>query len=57
MNISSTVRSIRKEKIESQINEKFILTESIVEKRVKTSSLASRLFNKAIGVNEIRNMG
>lgn len=39
------------------MNEKNILTEAVVEKRVKTSSLANRVFNKATGVNSLRNQG
>jgi hypothetical protein len=46
-----------KHKLQSQMNEKNILTESVVEKRVKTSSLANRVFNKATTVNEMRNQG
>ncbi len=39
------------------MNEKNILTEAVVEKRVRTSSLANRVFNKATGVNALRNQG
>lgn len=39
------------------MNEQFILTESVVDKRVKTSSLANRVFNKATPVNQLRNQG
>ena len=51
----SSVNVLKRMKVKSQMNEKFILTESQMEQRVKISSLANRVYNRAMGVNEIRN--
>lgn len=50
----SNVNVLKRMKVKSQMNEKFILTESQMEQRVKTSSLANRVYNRALGINEIR---
>ena len=36
---------------------RYILTESVTDKRIKISSLSNRLYLKAPNVNEIRNQG
>merc|ERR1712007_198149 len=40
-----------------EINKKFILNESITDRRVKISSLANRLHHKAPSIQEVRNYG
>lgn len=42
---------------ESKINQKYILTESTTDKRLKLASLSTRLYLKAPNVNELRNQG
>ncbi|EGR30654.1 hypothetical protein IMG5_126590 [Ichthyophthirius multifiliis] len=41
----------------SELNQKYLLTDSLTEKRIKISSLANRLYLKAPSINEQRNTG
>lgn len=51
------VRSLAKSKVKSEMNEKFITTECITDKRVKISSMANRAYLNAPSVNQVRKQG
>ncbi len=49
--------SIRKSQVRSEINEKYIITEAIADKRMKTSSMAGRQHFNAPSVQQVRKQG
>jgi FAD synthase len=51
------VKSTQKSNIASDLNEKFITTESITDRRVKISSMANRQYINAPSVEEVRKQG
>jgi hypothetical protein len=51
------VKSLAKSKIKPEINEKFVTTESITDKRIKISSMANRAYLNAPSVNQVRKQG
>jgi hypothetical protein len=51
------VKSIAKSKIKPEMNEKFITTESITDKRIKIASMANRAYLHAPNVNQVRKQG
>lgn len=51
------VKSTAKSNIQSELNEKFITTECITDRRVKISSMANRQYNNAPSVEEVRKQG
>lgn len=51
------VKSIQKSKAESELNEKFITTECITDRRVKISSMANRHYAQAPSVESVRKQG
>lgn len=51
------VKSIAKSKATSELNEKFITTECITDRRVKISSMAPRFYMNAPSVEDVRKQG
>lgn len=51
------VKSIVKSQAQSELNEKFITTECITDRRVKVSSMANRQYINAPSVEEVRKQG
>ena len=51
------VKSLAKSKASSELNEKFITTECITDRRVKVSSMASRYYMNAPSVENVRKQG
>ena len=51
------VKSIAKSKAPSELNEKFITTECITDRRVKISSMAPRFYVNAPSVEDVRKQG
>jgi len=51
------VKSTAKSNIQSELNEKFITTECITDRRVKISSMANRQYSNAPSVEEVRKQG
>ena len=51
------VKSLAKSKIKPEMNEKFITTECITDKRIKISSMANRAYLNAPSVNQVRKQG
>jgi len=51
------VKSIAKSKASSELNEKFITTECITDRRVKISSMAPRFYMNAPSVEDVRKQG
>ena len=48
------VKSIQKSKAQNELNEKFITTECITDRRVKISSMAPRFYMNAPAVEDVR---
>ena len=48
------VKAIQKSTANSELNEKYITTECITDRRVKISSMASRFYMNAPSVEEVR---
>jgi len=51
------VKSTVKSQLQSELNEKFITTECITDRRVKISSMANRQYINAPNVEEVRKQG
>lgn len=51
------VKSLAKSKAQSELNEKFITTECITDRRVKGSSMANRYYMNAPSVENVRKQG
>ena len=51
------VKSLAKSNVQSELNEKFITTECITDRRVKVSSMAPRYYMNAPSVNDVRKQG
>lgn len=51
------VKSLAKSRIKPEMNEKFITTECITDKRIKISSMANRAYLNAPSVNQVRKQG
>jgi hypothetical protein len=51
------VKSTAKSNVASELNEKFITTECITDRRVRISSMANRQYMNAPGVQEVRKQG
>ena len=51
------VKSIAKSSAVSELNEKFITTECITDRRIKISSMAPRFYMKAPSVEDVRKQG
>ena len=51
------VKSIQKSKVPNELNEKFITTECITDRRVKISSMAPRFYMNAPSVEDVRKQG
>ena len=51
------VKVLTRSKAPSELNEKFITTECITDRRVKISSMASRFYVNAPSVNDVRKQG
>lgn len=51
------VKAIQKSKADSELNEKFITTECITDRRVKISSMAGRHYAQAPSVENVRKQG
>lgn len=51
------VKSLAKSTVKSEMNERFITTESITDKRIKISSMANRAYTNAPSVNQVRKQG
>ena len=51
------VKSLAKSSATSELNEKFITTECITDRRVKISSMAPRYYINAPSVNDVRKQG
>ena len=51
------VKSLAKSTVKSEMNERFITTESITDKRIKISSMAGRAYINAPSVNQVRKQG
>ena len=51
------VKSIAKSKAQSELNEKFITTECITDRRIKVSSMAPRYYMNAPSVENVRKQG
>lgn len=51
------VKSLAKSKLKPEMNEKFITTECITDKRIKISSMANRAYLNAPSVNQVRKQG
>eukprot|EP00345_Euplotes_harpa_P013684 CAMPEP_0168354078 /NCGR_PEP_ID=MMETSP0213-20121227/23662_1 /TAXON_ID=151035 /ORGANISM="Euplotes harpa, Strain FSP1.4" /LENGTH=223 /DNA_ID=CAMNT_0008365871 /DNA_START=1 /DNA_END=668 /DNA_ORIENTATION=+ len=51
------VKSLAKSKAKNEMNERFITTESITDKRVKVCSMANRAYINAPSVNQVRKQG
>lgn len=51
------VKSLQKSKANSDLNEKFITTECITDRRMKTSSMAPRFYMQAPSVQDVRKQG
>ena len=51
------VKSIAKSKAQTELNEKFITTECITDRRVKVSSMAPRFYMNAPSVEDVRKQG
>jgi hypothetical protein len=51
------VKSLAKSTVKSEMNERFITTESITDKRIKISSMAARAYINAPSVNQVRKQG
>jgi hypothetical protein len=51
------VKSIQKSKADSELNEKFITTECITDRRVKIASMANRHYAQAPSVEQVRKQG
>ena len=51
------VKSLAKSNAQSELNEKFITTECITDRRVKMSSMAPRYYMNAPSVNDVRKQG
>lgn len=48
------VKSIVKSNVQSELNEKFITTECITDRRIKISSMANRQYMNAPSIEEVR---
>jgi hypothetical protein len=48
------VKSIVKSNVQSELNEKFITTECITDRRIKISSIANRQYINAPSIEEVR---
>jgi hypothetical protein len=48
------VKSIVKSNVQSELNEKFITTECITDRRIKISSMANRQYINAPSIEEVR---
>ena len=51
------VKSIQKSNAQSDLNEKFITTECITDRRVKISSMAPRFYMNAPSIDDVRKQG
>lgn len=51
------VKSIAKSSVPSELNEKFITTEAITDRRIKISSMANRQYMNAPGIEQVRKQG
>jgi hypothetical protein len=51
------VKSLAKSKAKAEMNERFITTESITDKRIKISSMANRAYLNAPNVDQVRKQG
>ena len=51
------VTAIKKSGIQPELNEKFITTESITDRRIKISSMANRAYAAAPSVEQARKLG
>lgn len=51
------VKSLAKSKLKPEMNEKFITTESITDKRIKISSMANRAYLNAPSIDQVRKQG
>lgn len=51
------VKSLAKSSAQPELNEKFITTECITDRRVKISSMAPRYYVNAPSVNDVRKQG
>lgn len=51
------VKATQKSNMPSELNEKFITTESITDRRVKISSMANRQYTNAPGIEQVRKQG
>lgn len=48
---------MQKSNMPSELNEKFITTECITDRRVKISSMANRQYTNAPGIEQVRKQG
>lgn len=51
------IKTLEKSSAKSELNEKFITTETVTDRRIKVASLASREYMNAPSVQQIRNFG
>ena len=51
------VKSLAKSRVQTELNEKFITTECITDRRVKVSSMAPRYYMNAPSVENVRKQG